>query len=103
VQHNFGRMDGFLRRPTAPESNPGVTLAAANAFPIGYYTNFHHERQIPTCPSSARWRTGTWSKEAVQIAGSGFPTGSGMAGFGRAHRGESGDRNLPRPPRANPA
>jgi phospholipase C len=41
VQHNFGRMDGFLQRPTTPPDNPGVTLAAANTFPIGYYTNFH--------------------------------------------------------------
>ena len=39
VQHNFGKMDGFLQRPTAPAGNPGVTLATANTFPIGYYTN----------------------------------------------------------------
>src|SRR3984957_15336714 len=32
VQHNYGRMDGFLQRPTAPADNPGVTLAAANTF-----------------------------------------------------------------------
>ena len=44
VQHNFGKMDGFLQRPTAPADNPGVTLAAANTFPIGYYTNLHHDR-----------------------------------------------------------
>jgi phospholipase C len=43
VQHNFGRMDGFLRRPTPPAPNPGVTLAKANTFPIGYYTNHHHD------------------------------------------------------------
>ncbi len=41
VQHNGGRMDGFLERPTPPENNPGVKLAAANTFPIGYYTNRH--------------------------------------------------------------
>jgi phospholipase C len=39
VQYNDGRMDGFLQRPTAPADNPGVTLAAANTFPIGYYAN----------------------------------------------------------------
>jgi phospholipase C len=39
VEHNFGRMDGFLKRPTAPANNAGVTLARANTFPIGYYTN----------------------------------------------------------------
>ena len=53
VQHNFGRMDGFLQRPTAPEDNPGVTLAAANTFPIGYYTNRHPDgrrKQVPDLP-----------------------------------------------------
>ena len=39
VQHDYGRMDGFLQRPTTPDPNPGVTLAAANTFPVGYYTN----------------------------------------------------------------
>ncbi len=43
IQHNFGRMDGFLQRPTAPDNLPGVTLAKANTFPIGYYTNHHHD------------------------------------------------------------
>jgi len=43
IQHNFGKMDGFLQRPTAPENIPGVTLAAANTFPIGYYTNFRDD------------------------------------------------------------
>src|SRR5580658_7865600 len=41
VQHNGGRMDGFLQRPTPSAGNAGVTLAQANTFPIGYYTNFH--------------------------------------------------------------
>jgi phospholipase C len=43
IQHNFGRMDGFLQRPTAHAANPGVKLAKANTFPIGYYTNRHHD------------------------------------------------------------
>src|SRR5882757_5167423 len=43
IQHNFGRMDGFLQRPTAPDNLPGVTLAKANTFPIGYYTNHQHD------------------------------------------------------------
>jgi phospholipase C len=42
IQYNFGKMDGFLQRPTQPSPNPGVKLAAANTFPIGYYTNFEH-------------------------------------------------------------
>jgi phospholipase C len=53
VQHNYGRMDGFLQRPTTPADNPGVTLAAANTFPIGYYTNFHgwgERKALPDLP-----------------------------------------------------
>jgi phospholipase C len=49
----FGKMDGFLQRPTAPADNPGVTLAKANTFPIGYYTNRHHDgtrKPIPDLP-----------------------------------------------------
>src|SRR5258708_24356298 len=46
-------MDGFLQRPTAPENNRGVTLAAANTFPVGYYTNHHHDhtpKAVPDLP-----------------------------------------------------
>jgi phospholipase C len=53
VQHDDGRMDGFLRRPTPPANNPGVTPAAANTFPVGYYTNLdHHGRHkaVPDLP-----------------------------------------------------
>jgi phospholipase C len=53
VQHNFGKMDGFLQRPTAPAGNPGVTLAAANTFPAGYYTNRHRDgrhKLVPDLP-----------------------------------------------------
>ncbi|HEX5402480.1 MAG TPA: alkaline phosphatase family protein [Pseudonocardiaceae bacterium] len=53
VQHNFGRMDGFLQRPTTPADNPGVTLAKANTFPIGYYTNLDrhgHHKAVPDLP-----------------------------------------------------
>src|SRR5260370_1263634 len=54
IQHNFGKMDGFLQRPTAPANNPGVHLAAANTFPIGYYTNLHgdgrHRKDSPDLP-----------------------------------------------------
>jgi len=53
VQHNGGRMDGFLQRPTEPASNPGVTLAQANTFPIGYYTNRNHDgtrKALPDLP-----------------------------------------------------
>jgi phospholipase C len=41
VEHNHGKMDGFLQRPTVPAGIPGVRLARANTFPIGYYTNRH--------------------------------------------------------------
>jgi len=53
VQHNFGRMDGFLQRPTAPEPNPGVTPAAANTFPVGFYTNLEKDgrhKAVPDLP-----------------------------------------------------
>src|SRR5258708_18311945 len=46
-------MDGFLQRPTAPENNRGVTLAAANTFPVGYYTNHppaHRPKAVPALP-----------------------------------------------------
>ncbi|GIH12450.1 hypothetical protein Raf01_06220 [Rugosimonospora africana] len=53
VQHNGGKMDGFLQRPTTPADNPGVTLAAANTFPVGYYTNLdkhHKHKAVPDLP-----------------------------------------------------
>jgi len=55
VQHNFGAMDGFLQRPTPAPTNPGVTPAAANTFPIGFYTNFenaqgHKRKAVPDLP-----------------------------------------------------
>jgi phospholipase C len=53
VQHNYGKMDGFLQRPTTPADNPGVTLAAANTFPIGYYSNvdrFGRRKALPDLP-----------------------------------------------------
>jgi phospholipase C len=50
VQHNFGRMDGFLQRPTSPAANAGVSLAASNTFPVGYYTNRHHDDRPKALP-----------------------------------------------------
>ena len=50
VQHNHGRLDGFLQRPTAPADNPGVTMAEANTFPIGYYTNLDKHRRHKAIP-----------------------------------------------------
>ena len=53
VQHNHGKLDGFLQRPTTPANNPGVTLAAANTFPIGYYTNLNlngTHKAVPDLP-----------------------------------------------------
>jgi phospholipase C len=41
VQNNYGALDGFLQRPTSPPGTPGVTVAAANTFPAGYYTNLN--------------------------------------------------------------
>lgn len=53
VEHNFGKMDGFLQRPTTPPNLPGVTPAAANTFPIGYYTNLNPDgspKALPDLP-----------------------------------------------------
>jgi phospholipase C len=50
VQHNGGKMDGFLKRPTPSAGNPGVKLAAANTFPIGYYTNLGPDNQPKAVP-----------------------------------------------------
>jgi phospholipase C len=50
VQHNHGKMDGFLQRPTTPADNPGVTLAAANTFPIGYYSNLDQRGRRKALP-----------------------------------------------------
>lgn len=41
VENNNGAVDGFLRRPGAVTPAAGVTPAAANTFPIGYYTNLN--------------------------------------------------------------
>src|SRR5260370_41989352 len=39
IEHNFGKMDGFLQRPTALDLNSAATAATGNPFPIGYHTN----------------------------------------------------------------
>ena len=33
-------------------------------------------------------RLGKWTREAARLAQSGYPTGSGMAGFGRKYRND---------------
>jgi len=53
IEFNFGRMDGFLQRPTTPPNNPGVTPARANTFPIGFYTNLNPDgtpKAVPDLP-----------------------------------------------------
>jgi phospholipase C len=53
VQYNFGKVDGFLQRPTALNNNPGVIPAAANTFPIGFYTNLNPDgtrKPVPDLP-----------------------------------------------------
>jgi len=50
VEHNYGRNDGFLQRPTTPGNYPGVALAAANTFPIGYYTNLNRDGSAKALP-----------------------------------------------------
>ena len=43
-------MDGFLQRPTAFANNPGVTLATASTYPIGFYTNLNLDGAPKTVP-----------------------------------------------------
>jgi len=53
VEYNFGEVNGFLQRPTALDLNPGVTAAAANTFPIGFYTNLNPDgtpKDVPDLP-----------------------------------------------------
>jgi phospholipase C len=50
VEYNYEKLDGFLQRPTTPPNNPGVTPAAANTFPIGYYTNLNPDRTHKAWP-----------------------------------------------------
>ena len=53
IEYNFGKMDGFLQRPTALDLNPGVTAAAVNTFPIGFYTNLDPDgtpKAVPDLP-----------------------------------------------------
>ncbi|HVB44453.1 MAG TPA: alkaline phosphatase family protein [Streptosporangiaceae bacterium] len=53
IEYNFGKMDGFLQRPTALDLNPGVTAAAANTFPVGFYTNLNPDgtpKDVPDLP-----------------------------------------------------
>jgi phospholipase C len=53
IEYNFGKLDGFLRRPTALDLNKGVKAAAANTFPIGFYTNLNPDgtpKAVPDLP-----------------------------------------------------
>lgn len=52
VEYNYGKMNGFLQRP-GEVANAGVIPAKANTFPVGYYTNFHHNgtrKALPDLP-----------------------------------------------------
>src|ERR1700722_3191911 len=78
VQHNDGRLDGFLQRPTTPPDNPGVTRAAANTFPIGYYTNLHRDgthKALPDLPVTGALaeRYTTLDRYFCAFAGETFP------------------------------
>ena len=78
VQHNYGKLNGFLQRPTTPPGNPGVTLAAANTFPIGYYTNLHRDgtrKAVPDLPviGALAERYLTLDRYFCSFAGETFP------------------------------
>jgi phospholipase C len=78
VQHNQGKMNGFLQRPTTPEDNPGVKLAAANTFPAGYYTNLNRNgspKAVPDLPviGALAERYTTLDRYFCSFAGETFP------------------------------
>jgi len=78
VQHDYGKMDGFLQRPTTPAGIPGVTLAAANTFPIGYYTNLNRDgsrKHLPDLPVTGALaeRYTTLDRYFCSFAGETFP------------------------------
>src|ERR1051326_3590383 len=53
VEYNFGKMDGFLQRPTALALNPGGTAAAPKPSPIGDTTNLNPDgtpKAVPDLP-----------------------------------------------------
>ena len=53
VEFNFGKMDGFLRRPTPLGLSHGVKAAKANTFPVGFYTNLNRDgtpKKVPDLP-----------------------------------------------------
>src|SRR5579859_6290841 len=68
VQHDNGKMDGFLMRPTPLDLNPGVTAAQANTFPIGFYT----EQDLPVLGALAR-NYSTLDRYFCSIAAETFP------------------------------
>jgi phospholipase C len=78
VQHNYGKLDGFLQRPTTPANNPGVKLAAANTFPIGYYTNLNPNgtrKALPDLPviGALAEQYATLDRYFCSFAGETFP------------------------------
>ncbi len=78
VQHNGGKLDGFLQRPTMPPNSTGVTPAAANTFPIGYYTNLNRHgtpKLVPDLPviGALAQRYTTLDRYFCAFAGETFP------------------------------
>src|SRR6202042_1506004 len=50
VENDNNALDGFLMRPTTPSPATGVTLASANTFPVGYYTNLNRDGSRKALP-----------------------------------------------------
>jgi phospholipase C len=71
VEHNNGKMDGFLQRPTTPPHNTGVKLAAANPFARGYYPTirFGTHARLPDLPVIWRWPSSTLDRYFCSFAG----------------------------------
>jgi phospholipase C len=86
VQSNGGRLDGFLQRPTILEPVAGLPPAAANTFPVGYYTNLdqhHRPKAVPDLPVlGALAQHYNDAARPVPVK----PQVNGMNAFGRAFR-----------------
>ena len=63
VQHNYGKLDGFLQRPTTPAGQPGRDPRRGEHVPDRLLhqpqPRRNAARPCPTCRSSARWPSST--------------------------------------------
>src|SRR5580692_4003854 len=77
VQHNDGKMDGFLQRPTTRGSRSPPRTRSRSATTAMWITGAG-ARRCRTCPSSARWPSSTrrWTATSARSRARPSPTGS---------------------------